>query len=163
MIFLAVARPIPGTASSSLSLAVFRSTAVAGADFPFLPVEVWLDEPALSAAAFFCGAAETTVANASAAVNTARDRLTSGPPANERMIDDQHNNCANHRNEDAVQVYSAYPMSAEHAEKPSAYHCPDDSENDVEENSLSGVIDDLASDEARDQSQNDPCQKRHCL
>src|SRR5215831_7472186 len=116
MIFFAVAGPTPGIASRSFSLAVFRSTAVAGADLVFFDsfFEVWL-AASLWPVVGFCGAAHVFAVNASTPVNMARENCMSRPP-DDSVIYHQNDDGANHRNEDAIQVYSAYSARAKHAE-----------------------------------------------
>ena len=54
-------------------------------------------------------------------------------------------------------------MRPEMAEEPTAHHGADNPQDDIEEKALAGLVDDLASDEPRDQTENDPRKESHAI
>src|SRR5438270_13358 len=83
-------------------------------------------------------------------------RSGDGAPAGDQVVDDQHHDGADHRDEHAVEVEAGHPGGAELGEQPAADDRADDAEHDVEDEPLAGLVDDLAGDEAGDQPEHDP-------
>jgi hypothetical protein len=54
-------------------------------------------------------------------------------------------------------------MRPEMAEEPTAHHGADDSQDDVEEKALALLVNNLASNEPRDQTENDPRKESHAI
>jgi hypothetical protein len=63
------------------------------------------------------------------------------------VIDDQDNYGADYSDQNAVKVQAGDARLAEAIEEPATHYSADDSEEDVEYQSLTGFVDDLASDE----------------
>ena len=72
------------------------------------------------------------------------------------MVDDQHDNRANHGNKHAVEVETGNPSGAELREQKAAYNGTDNAKDDVEDQTFAGLIHDLAGDEPGDQTQHQP-------
>ena len=62
------------------------------------------------------------------------------------MPDDQHDDRANDRDKQAIEVEAGYPHVSELIEKPSTYHGADDSEHDVQQQTFAGFVHDFAAD-----------------
>ena len=74
------------------------------------------------------------------------------------MIPNQYDDSADNRDEHAPQIEAGYPGAAKMLEQPAADHTPDNSKQDIEEETLSPTLYYLAGDEARDQSEDDPAE-----
>src|SRR5262249_47822147 len=74
----------------------------------------------------------------------------------DKVVDEQHDHGADHRHEDAVQIYSRDAGMAELREQPSAHERAHDAEHDVDKHTLAGIVDDLAADPSGYQPENDP-------
>src|SRR5690349_6626031 len=70
----------------------------------------------------------------------------------DHVIEQQHDDSADHGHEHAVDVEARHAGVAQPREQPAAHHCADYPENDVEEHAFAGLVDDLAADESGDQS-----------
>ena len=66
-------------------------------------------------------------------------------PAN-GVPDDQHDNRADDRDKQAIEVEAGYPHVSELIEKPSTYHRADDSEHDVQQQAFAALVHDFAAD-----------------
>src|SRR5262245_58246160 len=77
------------------------------------------------------------------------------------VVDPQHNDGAHDRDDHAPEIEAGDPRSAEGAEYEAADDGSDDPQHDVEQQALTLRIDDLASDESRDQAQYDPADDGH--
>src|SRR3954453_21151372 len=86
-----------------------------------------------------------------------------GAAAGQEMVDDQHDDGADHRHEHAVDVEAGHPRRPELVEQEAADHRADDAEDDVEQQALALAVDHLAGDEAGDQTEHDPADDRHAL
>src|SRR3954462_12163651 len=84
-----------------------------------------------------------------------------GAAAGQEMVDDQHDNGADHRHEHAVDVEAGHAGRSELVEQEAADYRADDAEDDVEQQALALAVDDLAGDEAGDQPEHDPANDRH--
>ena len=67
--------------------------------------------------------------------------------APDRVIDHENQDCTQHGHHQAVDVQTSDTVSPEKAEKPTAHHGADDSQDDVEEKAFAALVDDFASDE----------------
>src|SRR3954468_12581111 len=86
-----------------------------------------------------------------------------GATAGQEMVDDQHDDGTDHRHEHAVDVEAGHARRPELVEQKAADHRADDAEDDVEQQALALAVDDLAGDEAGDQTEHDPADDRHAL
>jgi hypothetical protein len=77
-------------------------------------------------------------------------------PARERVVNQEDYDGAHNRDQETVNIQPGYVRHAEGAEQPPAHDRADDSENDIQEHALTGLIDDFAADESGNQAQNDP-------
>jgi hypothetical protein len=77
------------------------------------------------------------------------------------MVNDQDDNGPNHGDQKAVQIEAGDADSAEPIEQPSTDHRADNPQEYIEDNPFASSVHQLAADEARQQSQNDPSNKRH--
>ena len=77
-------------------------------------------------------------------------------PANESVVYDQHNHRTNHSDKHAVNVESSHAGMTESVEKPTSNYRPDDTEDDIQENAFTSLIDQFTGDESADQSQYQP-------
>ena len=75
------------------------------------------------------------------------------------MVNHENHHGADHRNHHAVQIQPGYAGPAERGKQPAANEGSDDAEQDVEHYSFASPIDQLAADEARDETQDDPGKK----
>src|SRR3954452_1207349 len=86
-----------------------------------------------------------------------------GAAAGQEMVDDQHDDGADHRHEHAVDVEAGHAGRPELVEQEAADHRADDAEHDVEQQALALAVDNLAGDEAGDQPEHDPADDRHAV
>jgi hypothetical protein len=89
------------------------------------------------------------------------ERPTSTPISNGfpyGVIDDQNYDGADDRHEEAIEIYAIHSARPKETKEPSADYSADDSENDVEEETFSRLVDDFASDKTGNQTQHDPRQ-----
>jgi hypothetical protein len=77
------------------------------------------------------------------------------------VIDDKNDHRANDGDEHAVEVQSADTFSAEERKDPTADDRPDDAEHDIQHHSLAFLVNNAASDKARNQAENDPTNDGH--
>src|ERR1039457_5273035 len=82
--------------------------------------------------------------------------------ANE-VKDHQNHDGTHHGHPKTLEVEPGHSMRPEMAEEPTAHHRADNSQDDVEEKALARLVDDLASNEPRDQTENDPCKESHAI
>src|ERR1700736_5282185 len=78
-----------------------------------------------------------------------------------RTTEQQDDDRADYRDEHAVEVEAGHSRLAEGGEEPAADDRADDAKQDVDEQPLAGLVDDLAGDEAGNQSEDDPGDDRH--
>ena len=71
-------------------------------------------------------------------------------PAEDRVVDQQHHDRADHRDHHAVQIEPGDSGVPEEREDLSADDGAHDTEHDVEDQSFAGFVDDLAADKACD-------------
>jgi hypothetical protein len=95
----------------------------------------------------------TMILNDSAAVSYCSSRNTTN-----RMIDNQEDYCANHCDQEAIEIQARHVSRAEGVEKPAPDDRTSNSQHDIEENSFSCLVDDLAANETCHQTQHDPGQ-----
>jgi hypothetical protein len=79
----------------------------------------------------------------------------------DKVINDKNNHRADDGNEHAVEVQSADTFSAKERKNPTADDSPDDAEHDIQHHSLAFLVNDAASDKARNQAENDPTYDGH--
>src|SRR5262245_21964258 len=72
------------------------------------------------------------------------------------VIDPQHQDGADDRDQHAPDIESGDAARAEHVEEITADHGADNAEHDIHQDALTGANIDLARDEARDQAQHNP-------
>src|SRR2546428_10829990 len=77
------------------------------------------------------------------------------------MIEDQQDHCPDDRNEHAVKIETGDTGRAELREQKPSEHGTDDTEDDIEDETLAGLVDQLAGDEAGNQTENNPTDDRH--
>jgi hypothetical protein len=82
-------------------------------------------------------------------------------PRQYRMVDPNHDYGADDRHEHAPKVEARDAVSAQRSEQKSTDKRADDSERDVNQESLAGVADDFAANEACDEAQNKPAENSH--
>lgn len=75
-----------------------------------------------------------------------------------QVIDDQHDNRPDHRDEHAPEIEAGDPRPAKPLKQPAPDHASDDPEQDIDEETLPPALYDLASNEACDQSENYPAE-----
>src|SRR5437868_2443881 len=83
--------------------------------------------------------------------------------AEDRVIDDQHDDRADDRDKQAVEVEPADALGAEQAEQETADQRADNAKHDIQKKAFAGLIDDLAADPAGDQAEDDPGKDGHGL
>jgi hypothetical protein len=74
----------------------------------------------------------------------------------DQVIYDEHYDSADNRDEHAPQIEAGYAGPAEPLEEPAANDAADNTKEDVEEETFTLPVHDLAGDEARDQPEHDP-------
>jgi hypothetical protein len=74
------------------------------------------------------------------------------------VIDEENYDRANYGDDKAVDIEAGNAMGPEETKQPPADNGADNSEDNVEDETFSRFVDDFASDEARNQTQHDPCQ-----
>jgi hypothetical protein len=74
------------------------------------------------------------------------------------VIANQDYDCANDGNAEAVDIDAGHAVGSEETEKPSSDDGTDDPQDDIEEETFSRFVDDLASDETGNQTQHNPRQ-----
>lgn len=72
------------------------------------------------------------------------------------MIDNQQNHGADYRDEETVQVESAYATGAKNVKEPTAGEGADNTQQNVEQDALASPVDDFAADESCNQTENHP-------
>jgi len=72
------------------------------------------------------------------------------------VVHHKDNDGANDSHQETVEIQSCDSTSTEHVEQPSSSDGSDDSENEVEDQPLTSLVDDLTANETRKQPQNDP-------
>src|SRR5437764_11553339 len=83
--------------------------------------------------------------------------------AKDRVIDNQHQDRTDDRDNHAVKIEPADALGADQAEQKTADERPDDPEHDVEKKAFAGLIDDLAADPPGDQAEDEPTEDSHCM
>jgi hypothetical protein len=78
-----------------------------------------------------------------------------------RVISREHDDRADDRNNHAVEVETGDAFRAEDAEQYAADNSTDDTEDDIEKESLALFVHNLAGDEAGDETQDEPTDDRH--
>jgi hypothetical protein len=73
-------------------------------------------------------------------------------PAKESVVYDQHNHSANHSHEHAINVESSHASVTNSVEQPTSNDRPDDSEDNIQQNTFTALIDQFTGDESGDQS-----------
>jgi len=87
----------------------------------------------------------------------AQARLTiPGPSAKNDVIENQHYHGADNRHEQAVEVEPVYALASKDVEQPAAGESADNTQKDVEQDALASPVYNLAANESRNQTQNDP-------
>src|SRR5580700_7395553 len=81
--------------------------------------------------------------------NASRVRVTR---ARDRVLDDQNDDGADDCDEQAPEVEAVHASCTDETEEKATYDCPDNSQDDIEEHSFTGLVDELAGDEARNQT-----------
>lgn len=79
----------------------------------------------------------------------------------EPVINREEDDRAHRGYENAVQVESRHPSSAEEVEQQPADEGTHDAYNDIDDDSLAAVGNDFATDEARDETEDEPSDDRH--
>jgi hypothetical protein len=72
------------------------------------------------------------------------------------VIDQKHDDRADDGDDDAVEIEAGYSLSTSQGKQKSPDHRADDAEHNVQNHTLAGFVDDLASDEASNQAEDDP-------
>src|SRR5579872_5391927 len=80
-----------------------------------------------------------------------------------RVIEDQHYDRAQHRDHKAVEIEAVHAGFAKERHDPTADNGTDHAEHQIDHQSLASLVDDLAGNEARDESQDQPRQNAHCV
>src|SRR6187402_838287 len=88
-------------------------------------------------------------------------RFSARRPANHEMVENQHHDGTDDGDEQAVEVKTGNSGRPELIEQEAADDGADDTEHDVEEDTLPGPVDDLAADEPGDQAEDDPGDDGH--
>src|SRR5437899_128478 len=81
----------------------------------------------------------------------------------DRVVDHQENHSSDDGHDETVDVQPGDPAHAEQVEQPAPDHRADDTQADVEEEPFARFVDQLAADEARDQTEHYPRDDRHGL
>src|SRR5690349_6551124 len=81
--------------------------------------------------------------------------------SHDRVIERQHDDGTDDRDEQAPQVEAGYPGRADRGKNPSSDDATDDPEHDVSEQSLARFVDEHAADPAGDRAEYDPTQDTH--
>src|SRR5512135_1297340 len=89
------------------------------------------------------------------------ERLRVNAVAAQRMVYHQHDDRADGGHQDAVEVDAGGARVAELIEEPTAHDGADDAEEQVSDEPLTTSVDELATDETADDSDDDPGQDRH--
>jgi hypothetical protein len=76
------------------------------------------------------------------------DSVTVMPCSFDRVVHDQDNNGANHRDKQTIQIQARNAASAKEAEHPSSGNCADDAEHDVKKDTFPTLVDDLTANES---------------
>src|SRR6476646_4868027 len=79
------------------------------------------------------------------------------------VIKHQHDNGSDNRHEHAVKVETSNASSANSGEEEASDNCSDYAKNNVEKETLTGLVDDLAPDKPGDQAEYDPADNRHVI
>src|SRR5579872_12440 len=79
----------------------------------------------------------------------------------QQVIDHQEDDRTHYGDQEAVQVQAGDPRHTEGPEQPATEHRADDTEQDVPDEPFARLVDDLAGDEAGDETQNDPRYEGH--
>jgi hypothetical protein len=79
----------------------------------------------------------------------------------DRVPYNKHEHCANHSDEQAIQIQAGHTAVTECVEQPTTDDRADDSQDDVEENAFAAIVDNFASDETSQESEDDPSTERH--
>src|SRR5689334_22780035 len=82
-------------------------------------------------------------------------------PAGNSVVDDQDHNCPDHSDDHAVDVEAGDPRAAERREDEAPHDRSDDTEHDVHDHAFTALVHDLAGDESRDETENNPSEQRH--
>jgi len=72
------------------------------------------------------------------------------------VVNPKHDDCATGCDQQAVQIRAGDASRTDGAKQEAAYDGTDDAKHDIEEKTLTRAIDDLAGDEASNQSQDNP-------
>src|SRR5437764_6314971 len=83
--------------------------------------------------------------------------------AKDRVIDHQHDNRTDDRDNHAVKIEPADALGADQAEQKTADQRPDNAEHDIEKKAFAGLVDDFAADPPGDQTEDEPAENSHCL
>ena len=68
------------------------------------------------------------------------------------VIEDEQHDSTDDRNNCAVKIQPAHTRHSKHSEQPPSEDCSDDPKKNVDDDALTGSVDDLAGDEARNES-----------
>jgi hypothetical protein len=74
------------------------------------------------------------------------------------VVSNQEDDGTDHGNKKTIEVQARHTVRAKGIEKITAYHGPDDPQEDVKDDSFAALIDYLAADETRNQTQQNPSQ-----
>ena len=96
-------------------------------------------------------------------VRACRDvgRSREHPTTDDEMVDDQHHRGANHRDEQAPQVEAGHAALTSVVEQRTADECAHDAEHQVDDQANARAVHDLAGDEPREQTEDEPTEDRH--
>ena len=79
--------------------------------------------------------------------------LSSYPAAEHSVVDNQHDDRSDYRDNHAVEIEAGNAAGAKGAEDEASHNRPNNSEHNVEEKALTRFVDDLAGDETCDKAQ----------
>jgi hypothetical protein len=85
----------------------------------------------------------------------------SNPTAEQGVIDEQDHDRANHSYKHAVDIEAGNRRGAERGKQPAADEGADNAEDDIQQNTGTGVIDDFARDETSDEAEDKPGENGH--
>ena len=85
-----------------------------------------------------------------------RSSSSDRPPPDDSVVDDQHDDGADHGHEHAVEIEAGDPRATKSGEEPTTDDCADDPKYDVQHQTLAGFVDHFAGNETCDEAQDEP-------
>jgi hypothetical protein len=81
-------------------------------------------------------------------INVGRTENACSLNAFDRVPQNKNDDCANYRNQQAVQIQTGHADMSKRVEQPTAHHGADDAQYEVEQQSFAALVYDFASDES---------------